>query len=94
MNAFKDYKESLIKEKDEENEYKENGFSKLLSIDIQLDENTTKKFEVNTIDELDKKLNLFCEENNLSESAKKYIYDLIMEKMNQNPNECKYTFYI
>ena len=94
MNAFKDYKESLIKEKDEENEYKENGFSKSLSIDIQLDENTTKKFEVNTIDELDKKLNLFCEENNLSESAKKYIYDLIMEKMNQNPNECKYIIYI
>lgn len=61
---------------------------------IYIDENNSKKFEIYSFDELDNKLNSFCEENKLPETAKKYIYDSIMEKINQNPDKCKNLLYI
>ena len=103
MKTYKEYKESLIQEKEnlkksfnskEIKQQNENEKSNLFSVDIQLDEENTKKFEINSIDELDEKLNKFCEENNIPENAKKYIYDSIIQKMGQNNKECKYIFYI
>jgi hypothetical protein len=87
MKDHEENKESHFKEKEKES-------SPLFSIDIQLDENNTKKFEINNFDELDEKLNNFCEKNNIPESAKKYIHDSITTKMNQYKNGCKYIFYI
>lgn len=87
MKDYEENKESLYKEKEKES-------SPLFSIDIQLDENNTKKFEISNFDELDEKLNNFCEKNNIPESAKKYIHDSITTKMNQYKNGCKYIFYI
>jgi hypothetical protein len=87
MKNYEENKESHFKEKEKES-------SPLFSIDIQLDENNTKKFEINNFDELDEKLNNFCEKNNIPESAKKYIHDSITTKMNQYKNGCKYIFYI
>lgn len=92
MKTYKEYKESFMKE----NPIKlnEEEKSSLISIDIQLDENNTKKFELNSSDDLDNKLNAFCEENNLPDSAKKYIHNSILEKISQNKIKCKYIFYI
>ena len=87
MKDYEENKESHFKEKEKES-------SPLFSIDIQLDENNTKKFEISNFDELDEKLNNFCEKNNIPESAKKYIHDSITTKMNQYKNGCKYIFYI
>ena len=102
MKTYKEYKESFIKENNP-SEFKDNNSFKLknqnevtpkLSIDIQIDENNSKKFEIYSFDELDNKLNSFCEENKLPETAKKYIYDSIMEKINQNSDKCKNLLYI
>ena len=94
MKSYKDYKESFIQENQTKlNEEEEEKLSSI-SIDIQLDENNTKKFELNYSDDLEQKLNSFCEENNLPESAKKYIQNSILEKFAQNKIECKYIFYI
>ncbi len=94
MKSYKDYKESFIQENQTKlNEEEEEKLSSI-SIDIQLDENNTKKFEISNFDELDEKLNNFCEKNNIPESAKKYIHDSITTKMNQYKNGCKYIFYI
>ena len=92
MKTYKEYKESFM----QENPIKlnEEEKSSLISIDIQLDENNTKKFEISNFDELDGKLNNFFEKNNIPESAKKYIHDSITTKMNQYKNGCKYIFYI
>ena len=87
MKNYEENKESHFKEKEKES-------SPLFSIDIQLDENNTKKFEISNFDELDEKLNNFCEKNNIPESSKKYIHDSITTKMNQYKNGCKYIFYI
>lgn len=87
MKDYEENKESHFKEQEKES-------SPLFSIDIQLDENNTKKFELNSSDDLDNKLNAFCEENNLPDSAKKYIHNSILEKISQNKIECKYIFYI
>ena len=87
MKDYEENKESHFKEKEKES-------SPLFSIDIQLDENNTKKFEISNFDELDEKLNNFCEKNNIPESAKKYVHDSITTKMNQYKNGCKYIFYI
>ena len=87
MKDYEENKESHFKEKEKES-------SPLFSIDIQLDENNTKKFEISNFDELDEKLNNFCEKNNIPESVKKYIHDSITTKMNQYKNGCKYIFYI
>ena len=87
MKNYEENKESHFKEKEKES-------SPLFSIDIQLDENNTKKFEISNFDELDEKLNNFCEKNNIPESAKKYIHGSITTKMNQYKNGCKYIFYI
>ena len=87
MKNYEENKESHFKEQEKES-------SPLFSIDIQLDENNTKKFEISNFDELDEKLNNFCEKNNIPESAKKYIHDSITTKMNQYKNGCKYIFYI
>ena len=87
MKDHEENKESHFKEQEKES-------SPLFSIDIQLDENNTKKFEISNFDELDEKLNNFCEKNNIPESAKKYIHDSITTKMNQYKNGCKYIFYI
>ena len=102
MKTYKEYKESFVKENNpsefEDNDSfkskKQNEVAPILSIDIQIDENNSKKFEINTFDELDNKLNSFCEENKLPETAKKYIYDSIMEKINQNSDKCKNLLYI
>ena len=106
MKTYKHYNESFIEE-NAPSEFKDNNYQikhqdengekvpvALISIDIKIDENNSKKFEINSFDELDNKLNAFCEENKLSETAKKYIYDSMMEKMNQNKNECKTILYI
>ena len=90
MKTYREYKESHMEENP--SKLNEENKSTLLSIDIQLDENNTKKFELNSSDDLDQKLNSFCEENNLPESAKKYIHNSILEKISQI--ECKYIFYI
>ena len=87
MKDHEENKESHFKEQEKES-------SPLFSIDIQLDENNTKKFEISNFDELDEKLNNFCEKNNIPESAKKYIHDSMTTKMNQYKNGCKYIFYI
>ena len=87
MKDYEENKESHFKEQEKES-------SPLFSIDIQLDENNTKKFEISNFDELDEKLNNFCEKNNIPESAKKYIHDSITTKMNQYKNGCKYILYI
>ena len=87
MKDYEENKESHFTEKEKES-------SPLFSIDIQLDENNTKKFEISNFDELDEKLNNFCEKNNIPESAIKYIHDSITTKMNQYKNGCKYIFYI
>ena len=92
MKTYREYKESHMEENP--SKLNEENKSTLLSIDIQLDENNTKKFELNSSDDLDQKLNSFCEENNLPESAKKYIHNSILEKLSQNKIECKYIFYI
>lgn len=92
MKTYREYKESHMEENP--SKLNEENKSTLLSIDIQLDENNTKKFELNSSDDLDQKLNSFCEENNLPESAKKYIHNSILEKISQNKIECKYIFYI
>ena len=97
MKTYKEYKESFIKENNpselKDNNYftskNKNEFTPILSIDIQIDENNSKKFKINFFDELDNKLKSFCEENKLPETAKKYIYDSIMEKINQNSDRCK-----
>ena len=77
MKTYREYKESLMEENP--SKLNEENKSTLLSIDIQLDENNTKKFELNSSDDLDNKLNAFCEENNLPDSAKKYIHNSILE---------------
>ena len=92
MKTYREYKESHMEENP--SKLNEENKSTLLSIDIQLDENNTKKFELNSSDDLEQKLNSFCEENNLPESAKKYIHNSILEKLSQNKIECKYIFYI
>ena len=92
MKTYREYKESHMEENP--SKLNEENKSTLLSIDIQLDENNTKKFELNSSDDLDQKLNSFCEENNIPESAKKYIHNSILEKISQNKIECKYIFYI
>ena len=92
MKTYREYKESHMEENP--SKLNEENKSTLLSIDIQLDENNTKKFVLNSSDDLDQKLNSFCEENNLPESAKKYIHNSILEKISQNKIECKYIFYI
>ena len=92
MKTYREYKESHMEENP--SKLNEENKSTLLSIDIQLDENNIKKFELNSSDDLDQKLNSFCEENNLPESAKKYIHNSILEKISQNKIECKYIFYI
>lgn len=103
MKTYQEYKESLIQENEnlkksftsrQLKHQKEIEESPLFSLDIQLDEDSTKKFEINSFDELDEKLNIFCKENKIPENAKKYIYDSIMEKIGQNKNDCKYIFYI
>lgn len=97
MKTYKEYKESFIKENNPsefKDNSKQNDVNPILSIDIQIDENNSKKFEINALDELDFKLNSFCEENKLSKTARKYIYDSIMEKINQNQDECKIILYI
>ena len=92
MKTYKEYKESFM----QENPIKLNEEEKstLISIDIQLDENNTKKFELNSSDDLEQKLNLFCKENNLPDSAKNYIHNSILEKIAQDKIECKFIFYI
>ena len=92
MKTYREYKESLMEENP--SKLNEENKSTLLSIDIQLNENNTKKFELKSSDDLDQKLNSFCEENNIPESAKKYIHNSILEKLSQNKIECKYIFYI
>ena len=92
MKTYREYKESHMEENP--SKLNEENKSTLLSIDIQLDENNTKKFVLNSSDDLDQKLNSFCEENNIPESAKKYIHNSILEKLSQNKIECKYIFYI
>lgn len=87
-------KETKIKSnKSWENKGKERQI--LLSIDIQLDGKNSKKFELNKLEDLNSKLNSFCIENNLPESAKKYIYNIIMEKIKiGKTEECKYKLYL
>ena len=92
MKTYREYKESHMEENP--SKLNEENKSTLLSIDIQLDENNTKKFELNSSDDLDQKLNSFCEENNIPEPAKKYIHNSILEKISKNKIECKYIFYI
>ena len=93
MEAYNGYKQSFIKDKDKskiKNKDNKEESSILLSIDIQIDENNSKKFEINSFDEFDKKLNSFCKENNLTESAKKYIIDSIMKQIHRKKyKKCK-----
>ena len=98
MKAYKEYKQSFMKENEKDksfksiinNKDKQKDSSILLSIDVQMGENNSKKFEINSFNEFDKKLNSFCEENNLSDSAKKYIFNSIMEQIKEKKyEECK-----
>ena len=75
-------------------ESKDDQLSPILSIDIQLDEENSKKFEINSIDELSTKLDEFCTKNNIPENTKKYINDSILEKIDQKELNCKYIIFI
>ena len=93
MEAYNGYKQSFIKDKDKskiKNKDNKEESSILLSIDIQIDENNSKKFEINSFDEFDKKLNSFCKENNLTESAKKYIIDSTMKQIHRKKYRRKF----
>jgi hypothetical protein len=107
MKTYKEYKESLLLENNnskftEKNSYinqnliesKDDQLSPILSIDIQLDEENSKKFEINSIDELSTKLDEFCTKNNIPENTKKYINDSILEKIDQKEHNCKYIIFI
>jgi len=102
MEINKENKESFLeKEKSNQNisiktlksiESEEKNISKLISIDIKLSENNIKKIEINSPDEIEDKINLFCKENNIPLNVKKFINNVILEELNKNIIKCKYYF--
>ncbi len=102
MEINKDNKELFLeKEKSNQNisiktlksiESEEKNISKLISIDIKLSENNIKKIEINSPDEIEDKINLFCKENNIPLNVKKFINNVILEELNKNIIKCKYYF--
>ena len=71
-------------------EYKNNRV--VLSIDIKLSDNNIQKIEINSGDEIENKINLFCKDNNISLNTKKYINNIILEELNKNIVKCKFYF--
>ena len=102
MEINKENKESFLKkEKSNQSisfktlksiESEEKNISKLISIDIKLSENNIKKIEINSPDEIEDKINLFCKENNIPLNVKKFINNVILEELNKNIIKCKYYF--
>ena len=66
--------------------------SKFLSIDIQLKENDIKNIKLNSADEIDDKMNLFCKENNIPSHGKKYIKNILLQEINKKISNCKFHF--
>lgn len=64
----------------------------LLFIDIQLKENNIKNISLNSVDEIEDKMNLFCKDNNISTHGKKYIKNILLEKLNKKISDCKFHF--
>lgn len=66
--------------------------SPLLTIDIQLKENNIKKININSVDEIDDKINEFCKDNNISSNGKKYIKNILLQELNKKISKCKFHF--
>jgi hypothetical protein len=64
--------------------------SPLLSVDIKIKENDIKNIRINSVDEIDDKINIFCKENNIPMNAKKYIQNVIIQELNKKINQCKF----
>ncbi len=87
---------TLIREKNEnfslfslKNSESEENASPLLSVDIKIKENNIKNIKINSVDEIDDKINLFCQENNIPNNAKKYIQIVIIQELNKKIAQCK-----
>ena len=104
MEVNKENKESII-EKDKSSQNNNNSLLNLksakpeeknkrivLSIDIKLSENNIKTIEINSDDEIEDKINLFCKDNNIPLNAKKYINNVILQELNKNILKCKFYF--
>lgn len=63
--------------------------SPLLSVDIKIKENDIKKIEINSVNEIEDKINHFCKENNIQMNAKKLIQNVIIQELNKKILECK-----
>ena len=64
----------------------------ILSIDIQLKENDIKKIKLNSVDEIEDKITLFCKENKIPSHGKKYIKKILLQELNKKISNCKYHF--
>ena len=71
------------------NSESEENVSPLLSVDIKIKENNIKNIRISSVDEIDDKINLFCQENNIQNNAKKYIQNIIIQELNKKIAQCK-----
>lgn len=71
--------------------YKINNYP-LLSLDIQLKESIYKNIEINSVEEIGTKLDLFCTHNNISPQGKKYIKNILLQEINNQISKCKLYF--
>ncbi len=61
----------------------------LLSIDIQLTNTDFATLTINEDDVIEKKIKLFCKENNLPSTAESLINEQVMNQLNTQILECK-----
>ncbi len=64
--------------------------SPLLSIDIQLKDNDFKKISLYSVDEIDDKINKFCNDNEISSNGKIYIKNILIQELNKKISNCKF----
>ena len=61
----------------------------LFSIDIQLTNTDFATLTINENDDIENKIKLFCEENNLPSTAESIINEQVMNQLNNQILECK-----
>ena len=64
----------------------------LIKIEINIGNDQIKELNINSMENIDKSINDFCEENNLPKEAKLPIKNLLLEELNKKITQCKFYF--
>ena len=86
------FKENQTYSLDTKSEDYNNINPSLIKIEINIGNDQIKELNINSMENIDKSINDFCEENNLPKEAKLPIKNLLLEELNKKITQCKFYF--